>query len=115
MPGFFSRWFGSPERSKPRGPDARDVTALAAPLATLAVHLIAVDSPSGSHFGGPPELPSGLAWPERAGTPLTFLVRASLADVRRAHRIDWLPDSGALPFFYDVACGSYFNAVEVNV
>jgi uncharacterized protein YwqG len=98
MTGFFSRWFG---RTPDEGP-ARDVAALAAPLAVPAVHVVKTDEPSRSHFGGWPNLPPGIEWPARAGTPLAFLARMSLADIRRAHPVDWLPDAGALLFFYDI-------------
>jgi uncharacterized protein YwqG len=80
----------------------RNIATLADALATPAVHLVAVDQPSKSYLGGSPRLPAGMAWPVWQGRPLGFLVRLSLSEVHRAHRIDWLPAEGALLFFYDV-------------
>jgi hypothetical protein len=102
MPGIFSRWFGGTGRGRKDDGPERDIAALVAPIAVPAVHVVAAARPSRSHFGGSPDLPAGVAWPERAGKPLTFLARLSLAELHDAHRIDWLPDSGALLFFYDV-------------
>lgn len=101
MPGVFGRWFGGSDRGGRGDGSERDVASLAASLAIPAVRVVATDSPSRSHFGGAPALPPGVAWPQREGTPLTFLARLSLAEIRDAHPIDWLPDSGALLFFYD--------------
>ena len=98
MANLFKRWFGKQQDDPP----ARDVAALALPLAVPAVHVVKTKTPSRSHFGGVPNLPSGVAWPERAGARLAFLARLSLPELRRAHPIDWLPPDGALLFFYDV-------------
>ena len=95
---FVRRWFGKKGDDTP----VRDVAALAAPLAAPAVHIVKTDAPSRSHFGGSPNLPPGLDWPVRNGTRLEFLARLSLSETRRAHAIEWLPDAGALLFFYDV-------------
>jgi uncharacterized protein YwqG len=102
MSGFFSRWFGGTGQPRDDGRPARDVAALAAPLAVPAVHVVAADAPSRSHFGGSPNLPPDIAWPRRDGKVLTFLARLSLPELQQAHRIDWLSDAGALLFFYDV-------------
>ncbi len=99
MTNMFSRWFGKKDDDTP----VRDVAALAAPIAAPAVHIVKTDAPSRSHFGGSPNLPPGLDWPERNGTRLEFLARLSLPEIGVAHPIDWLPGDGALLFFYDLA------------
>jgi Domain of unknown function (DUF1963) len=80
---------------------ARDLSELATRLSTSGVHVAKRDEPSRSHFGGDPKLPKGVQWPRRNGRPLTFLVRLSLDELQLAHRIDWLPEHGALLVFYD--------------
>jgi uncharacterized protein YwqG len=80
----------------------RDITALAAPMASPAVHVVTLDAPSLSHFGGSPNLPPETPWPARNGVKLGFLARLSLAGVRQAHPVPWLPEAGALLFFYDM-------------
>jgi len=99
MTNRFSRWFGKKQDDTP----ARDVAALAAPLAVPAVHVVKTGGPSRSHFGGSPGLPPEIAWPEHDGARLAFLARLSLPDIHRAHPIEWLPRDGALLFFYDIA------------
>jgi uncharacterized protein YwqG len=98
MSNLFKRWFGKRQDDTP----ARDVAGLALPLAVPAVHVVKTTGPSRSHFGGDPNLPPGIAWPERAGTRLAFLARLSLREVHHAHPIEWLPPDGAMLFFYDV-------------
>jgi uncharacterized protein YwqG len=66
-----------------------------------AVHLVAISTPSKSHLGGVPRLPSATPWPEWKGNKLGFLARISLPELQSAHTVDWLPQTGALVFFYD--------------
>ena len=80
----------------------RDLAALVQPLSSPAVHLVGVNAPSKSYFGGTPRLPDGVPWPQRHGRSLGFLARLSLAELHRAQRFDWLPSAGALLFFYDL-------------
>jgi uncharacterized protein YwqG len=80
----------------------RDVAALVAPYATPAIQVVVGDSPSLSHFGGAPNLPSSVRWPEKNGFKLTFLARISLTEVQHALPLSWLPQAGALLFFYDL-------------
>ena len=98
MPNLFSRLF----RKKQDDAPMRDVAALAAPLAVPAVHLLISDAPSRSHFGGAPNLPPDVAWPERNGVRLGFLARLSLTEIHCAHPVNWLPETGALLFFYEL-------------
>ncbi len=83
-------------------PSLRDLEARLAPLSRPALHVVASDVPTRSHLGGDPGLPTGLAWPEREGIPLTFLARLSLAELQAARPLPWLPATGALLFFYDI-------------
>lgn len=80
----------------------RDLATLTAPLASPALHLAVLDTPSLSHFGGSPNLPANVPWPEHNGKRLGFLARLSLPEMHRAHAMPWLPASGALLFFYDI-------------
>ena len=96
--GIFKRWFGKKQMTTP----VRDVAALAARLAAPALHIVKTDAPSRSHFGGSPNLPAGVDWPVHKGAKLGFLAHLSLSEIQRAHAIDWLPDAGALLFFYDM-------------
>jgi uncharacterized protein YwqG len=99
MTGFLERLF-STKRVLAKPP--RDVEALIGSLLATALHLVKSEERSRSHFGGVPNLPLGIAWPERKGRRLGFLARLSLADLQQAGVIEWLPVSGALLFFYDL-------------
>jgi uncharacterized protein YwqG len=88
-------------KRKNEGP-LRDVAALTAPLTSPAIQVIIKDSSSLSHFGGSPNLPSSARWPEKDGVTLGFLARLSLAEIHQALPVPWLPQSGALLFFYDL-------------
>jgi uncharacterized protein YwqG len=98
MLNILRRLFG-PE--KPTGV-ARDIPALAGRLARPAIQLVRQDATSASHFGGTAPLPAGMKWPHRGDKPLTLLASLSLAELGTVHRIEWLPSSGSLLFFYDV-------------
>lgn len=80
----------------------RNIPELVAPLAVSAVHILKGDAASLSHFGGQPNLPPTVLWPERDGRRLDFLARLSLSELQRANAVDWLPSAGALLFFYDL-------------
>jgi uncharacterized protein YwqG len=79
----------------------RDVAALVATIMAPGIHVGATDARSRSHFGGAPRLPKGVSWPENNGRKLDFLARISLQELHKALSLPWLPDSGALLFFYD--------------
>lgn len=96
----FRRRFGQQADSKQPATPPRDVAALAAPLAVPAVQVVKSEAPSLSHFGGSPELPATMTWPEFKGKKLDFLARLSLPEIQAALPIDWLPSTGALLFFY---------------
>ena len=89
------------KKREPREP-LRDVRALARRLAVPAAHVVHGDAPALSHFGGEPDLPGDVCWPERNGAKLGFLARLSLRELQGVAPIDWLPRSGALLFFYDL-------------
>ena len=95
---FLKRLFGREEPPPP----VRDVATLAAPLVRPAVHVVNGPGDGGSHLGGVPSLPAGVAWPSRDGTPLTFLACLDLSSLHAALPIPWLPAAGRLLFFYDV-------------
>jgi len=98
MVSIFGRLFGKRQEDSV----ARDVAVLVEPLTAPAIHLVKTAAASRSHFGGTPNLPQGTAWPERNGKRLGFLARLSLSELHGAHSIDWLPNTGALLFFYDM-------------
>jgi len=79
----------------------RDVKALTLHLLQPAAHAVLVDAPSRSYFGGDPRLPPSVAWPIWNEKKLGFLARLSLAEISRVHSVSWLPNTGALLFFYD--------------
>lgn len=79
----------------------RDIEDLVAPLAAPAVHVVASHEFEESYLGGKPVLPVGIEWPQWQGRKLAFLARISLPKIQQAQRIDWLPEEGALLFFYD--------------
>lgn len=98
MKKFLDRLMGT----KPAASPMRDIEALVAPLATPAVHIVSTKSPSLSHFGGAPRLPSDVVWPVKNGVRLGFLARLSLNEIHHACSVPWLPNQGALLFFYDM-------------
>lgn len=99
--GFLSRLFG--RESPPPVPVGRDVEALAKPLAAPAAHAVHCPEHTSSHLGGSPLATPELVWPSRDGRPLAFLAKVDLAQLQCALPVDWLPSTGALLFFYDLA------------
>jgi uncharacterized protein YwqG len=98
---FLSRLFG---RDVPPPVSAsRDVEALAQPLGVAAAHAVHCREQTPSHLGGSPLATPDLAWPSRHGTPLAFLARIDLTQLQRTLEVDWLPPTGVLLFFYDMA------------
>jgi uncharacterized protein YwqG len=98
MTSFLQRLLGKKSESAP----PRDVAALVAPWMVPAVQVEKIEAPSYSHFGGVPNLPSGVQWPEHEGRQLEFLARLSLGEIQEKCSIDWLPPTGSLLFFYDM-------------
>jgi uncharacterized protein YwqG len=88
-------------RKKKTSSQARDVGDVAALLGRTALHVVKADAPAKSHLGGHPGLPPDVAWPQRNGTRLRFLARLSLTELQSTTAAAWLPQSGALLFFYD--------------
>lgn len=63
--------------------------------------------PGVSKLGGLPDLPEGIAWPEKQGQPQSFIAQIRLADVH-AYDVDRvLPETGMLWFFYDSGQETY--------
>ncbi len=80
----------------------RDITSLVDPLVRRAAHLVVVEAPSKSYLGGDPQLPPAILWPTWKEGRVGFLARISMAQLNRVHPVSWLPNSGALLFFYDM-------------
>ena len=99
---LFSRLFGR-NTPAPSAVPCRDVEAVTQPLAISAVHAVHCRERTPSQLGGSPIAMPDLSWPSRDGRPLAFLATIDLTQLQRAHPIEWLPSSGALLFFYDVA------------
>src|SRR5688572_17875775 len=88
-------------RRKPPPPPPRDVAALLSGLTAPAVRFVQADD-GASYLGGEVALPTALDWPSKGGKPLTLLASLDLGEINAAVRIEWLPSSGRLLFFYDV-------------
>lgn len=96
MSDFLKRILTRPKRQH------RDVETLLSGLKEPAVHVRASDRPTRSHFGGSPRLPENVAWPVGTQGKLGFVARLSLPEIQATLAIDWLPEDGALLFFYDL-------------
>lgn len=79
----------------------RQVRALIESLETPMLRLAPAAQPGFSKLGGEPEMPPELAWPTGRGGPLAFVAQLDLAEARVAGGPDWLPQAGALFFFFD--------------
>lgn len=99
---FWSRLFGRNGGDR-HDPPARDVAALTASLAVPAVHAVRSEQPTASHMGGQPSASPAFVWPTRDGAPLGFLAQVDLRQLHACIPIAWLPRTGVLLFFYDVA------------
>ena len=97
--GIIDKLFGRTGGTPPSG---RDVAALVGPLASPAVHLVKSAETTSSSLGGASALPPTMAWPSKAGKPLTLLASLDLASLNQTLPLPWLPASGRLLFFYDV-------------
>lgn len=60
-----------------------------------------------TRFGGRPDLPVDVSWPEGPNGPLAFLGQIALADVAGLDVDKALPTIGALSFFYDIHALDY--------
>ena len=97
--GFFDRFFGGGARQPL---PLEEVGKLVSPLAAPAIQFVPAPGETPCYFGGEPQLPAGVAWPEKAGRPLPFLASIDLPSVAAAIELEWLPRTGRLLFFYDV-------------
>ncbi len=71
------------------------------------------DVPTGhSRFGGWPDLPDGVQWPQLKGKPLAFIAQFNLAETHPFDTQNLLPASGMLYFFYDAAGDTYGEKLE---
>jgi uncharacterized protein YwqG len=78
----------------------RDIRELTQSLILPSVHVFTQAKPARSHFGGNPNLPEHVAWPVWRERKLDFLARISLEELKGVYRFEWLPETGALLFFY---------------
>jgi len=82
---------------------AADIMAMLQP--SIAIHTNPSDDstiPLGqSKFGGMPDLPPDIAWPDYQGRPLDFVAQINLADVAPFDHDKRLPTSGRLYFYFD--------------
>jgi len=53
-------------------------------------------------FGGSPDVPQGMSWPERDGIPLPFVAQINLLDVAPYDTDHIFPNKGIVYFFFDV-------------
>ena len=63
-------------------------------------------------FGGTPDLPSGMSWPEYEGSPLPFIAQINLSEVAAFDLSHLLPDSGILSFFFDL--DAFFENLQMD-
>lgn len=70
-------------------------------LATSAIGGVLASAATKSFLGGVPRLPRDLEWPERDGSPMSFLAQIDLASLTSLESPDTLPNKGTLFFFYD--------------
>lgn len=95
---MFSKFFGKEKSTTSK----RNVVDLAGGLTAPAVHIVHSQEPTRSHLGGKPTVTAKFSWPAKNGNQLEFLAQIDLVDLQSALRIPWLPDTGALLFFYDL-------------
>jgi hypothetical protein len=82
-----------------------EVRALLRP--SLRLHLTALEEREANelevgstHFGGDPDLPPALAWPDVDGEPMVFVAQLDLAEFADHEAASELPREGLLSFFY---------------
>lgn len=83
------------------GEFADALVGLARPGIQLVPDLAAPGHHRASRLGGVPDLPSSVAWPRKAGVPLSFIAQVDLADVAPHDADGPLPRDGLLSFFYE--------------
>lgn len=72
-------------------------------LAEPAVQLIKNPHKTNSKLGGKPVADrEDFIWPRSGGAPMTFLAQLDLSEISQKFHYDWLPNRGALLFFYDI-------------
>ncbi len=78
---------------------APEIQALAQQSLRLTLGDDNKDTPGRSRFGGEPDLPAALEWPNFEDQPLTFLLQIDLAQLAALGVAGALPDAGVLLFF----------------
>jgi uncharacterized protein YwqG len=81
----------------------KDIGRLARPSIRLVTKQVDESTlqPGASKIGGVPDLPEGVAWPDKQGQPQSFIAQIRLADVHSYDVEKVLPAAGTLWFFYD--------------
>lgn len=89
--------------ASPLAPEADAILATLRPSIRLTARRSAMDiiPLGGSRFGGVPDLPDGMPWPEHAGSRLDFLAQIDLWEAAQAFSLPGIPGEGWLAFFYD--------------
>jgi len=80
---------------------ADSLVSLARPSVRLVPDPVTPVRDRSSRLGGPPDLPTSVAWPRRDDAPLSFVAQVNLADVAPYDAEGLLPRDGLLSFFYD--------------
>jgi len=62
--------------------------------------IMGTDRPGSSRFGGDPDMPADLDWPEWDGKPLRFMMQVRLEELPAIAGRELLPERGLLYFFY---------------
>jgi len=82
---------------------ASEIMAMLQP--SIAIHTLPTDDSKilvgQSKFGGMPDLPSTVAWPDYQGHPLAFVAQINLSEIIQYDHDQRLPSSGWLYFFFD--------------
>lgn len=68
--------------------------------------------PGASKFGGLPDLPEGVDWPEWNGKALAFIAQFNLEEVATFDLERLLPATGMLYFFYDAQMETWGDTLE---
>lgn len=84
-----------------RSPDTHPEDAGGADLVDAFDAAVAALPLGASRFGGVPDLPPGVGWPERDGVPMELVAQLRLADVADLDPARRLPPRGSLLFFYN--------------
>jgi hypothetical protein len=86
---------------KAAGLEAQMASILAQARPAIGLRFAPAGSLTFNRFGGSPEMPAHLEWPECEGKPLYFIGQFQLSTLRAFAAAEILPRQGRLWFFYD--------------